>query len=118
MCICDISVEDEYVRQPLSASVAWVLDMQAARVRGRLRFLKPKREARPRWRLTPLKDSYEIRFYPKRLPELWFFSAENAARKKTLMLCKVNILRIKNSNLFGVRSDKTYSFSQKIKRPD
>lgn len=62
LCICDISVEDEYVRQPLSASVAWVLDMQAARVRGRLRFLKPKREARPRWRLTPLKDSYEIRF--------------------------------------------------------
>ncbi|CAL21064.1 hypothetical protein BFI45_10965 [Yersinia pestis subsp. microtus bv. Altaica] len=82
LCICDISVEDEYVRQPLSASVAWVLDMQAARVRGRLRFLKPKREARPRWRLTPLKDSYEIRFYPKRLPELWFFSAENAARKR------------------------------------
>ncbi|OVZ96169.1 hypothetical protein EQP49_00110 [Yersinia sp. 2105 StPb PI] len=82
LCICDISVEDEYIRQPLSASVAWVLDTQAARTRGRLRFLKPKREARPRWRLAPLKDTYEIRFYPNRLPELWFFSAENASRKR------------------------------------
>ncbi|CNF11300.1 MULTISPECIES: hypothetical protein [Yersinia] len=82
MCICDISVEDEYTRQPLSASAAWVLDTQAARARGRLRFLKPKREARPRWRLAPLKDTYEIRFYPHRLPELWFFSAESAARKR------------------------------------
>ncbi|EKN5137198.1 hypothetical protein DVP19_13550, partial [Yersinia enterocolitica] len=82
LCICDISVEDEFIRQPLSASVAWVLDTQAARARGRLRFLKPKREARPRWRLAPLKDTYEIRFYPHRLPELWFFSAENAARKR------------------------------------
>ncbi|ABS48879.1 hypothetical protein YPPY66_3068 [Yersinia pestis PY-66] len=46
------------------------------------------------------------------------FQRGECSQKKTLMLCKVNILRIKNSNLFGVRSDKTYSFSQKIKRPD
>ncbi|WP_315710537.1 hypothetical protein [Brenneria uluponensis] len=82
MCICDISVEDVYVRLPLSASVAWMLDRQAERKLGWKRFLAPKKNVRPSWKLKPLQDSYEVRFYPKRTPELWFFSAGNAARKR------------------------------------
>ncbi len=82
MCICDISVEDIYTRLPLSASVAWVLDNQAKRSLGWRRFLQPKKEKRSRWKLQPLRDSYEVRFAPNQMPQLWCYSAESAGRKR------------------------------------
>ena len=83
MCICDISVEDTFIRLPLSPTAAWMLDRQATRSLGWRRFLKPKRDQKlMSWRLTPLKDRYEVRFSPNRQPELLMFSAENAIRKR------------------------------------
>ncbi|MBW7983987.1 hypothetical protein [Enterobacillus tribolii] len=82
MCICDISVEDTYVRLPLSTSAAWVLDRQAERSLGWRRFLKPKRQQHSRWRLEPVRDRYEVRFAPNRAPELWLFSADNLGKKR------------------------------------
>ncbi|WP_159564405.1 hypothetical protein [Budvicia diplopodorum] len=82
MCICDISVEDVYTRLPLSASVAWVLENRAIKSMGWRRFLVVKKERRSRWKLEPPKNAYQVRFSPQKAPELWWFSADDALRKR------------------------------------